>query len=327
MKKTPAHHTSGGFRNPWPGEGPRGLGGFLRWQVERARLADSRTPRALIDPPEPAADPAIVPERARLHVTWVGHSTFLLQLGGVNVLTDPMWSERASPFDHIGPRRLSPPGVRMDDLPAIHAVLVSHDHYDHLDRKTVDALVARYPQARWLAPLRVGRWLVRRGASDVTELDWWHTTIAGPLRVTCVPARHFSGRGPTRNTTLWCGWAVSTTEASVFFAGDTALHPEFRRIARSEGPFDAVILPIGAYSPRWFMRAVHMDPADAVAAYRDLIAESPSQPVCIGSHWATFRLTDEPVDEPAVLTRRLWSDARLDARRLWIMTPGEVRSL
>lgn len=305
-----------------------GLGGFLRWQMERARTADARnrerpvagsTPSD-VTPPDPPSSP-------RLTVTWVGHSTFLLQLGGVNVLTDPVWSERASPFESIGPRRLIPPGLAFHDLPPVHAVLLSHDHYDHLDRKSVDALVAGFPEARWFAPLRVGEWLVRRGASDVTELDWWHTSVAGTMRLTCTPARHFSGRGLRRNRTLWSGWALRTGDASVFFAGDTALHPDFREIARREGPFDAVILPIGAYAPRWFMRAVHMDPADAVVAYLEMLDESPSPPVCIGSHWGTFRLTDEPAGEPPELTRRLWSDARLDERHLWIMTPGEPRAL
>ncbi|MBA2708380.1 MAG: MBL fold metallo-hydrolase [Gemmatimonadaceae bacterium] len=246
----------------------------------------------------------------------------------MNILTDPIWSERASPFSFAGPRRVVPPAVSFEGLPLIHATFVSHDHYDHLDNRTVRRLIQRFPSMQWLVPLGVGRFLSRRGAALVSELDWWDTLELGNISVTCTPAQHFSGRYPwNRDNTLWCGWVIRFRERSVFFAGDTALHPEFREIAARLGPFDAAILPIGAYEPRWFMQPVHMNPADATGAYCDLTNASMQQPVMVPSHWGTFRLTDEPVAEPPAAVLRAWSDAGLSTDMLWLLAHGETRSL
>ena len=269
----------------------------------------------------------------------MGHATFLLQIVGWNVLTDPMWSERASPVTFAGPRRLSPPGVAFDALPPIDAVLLSHDHYDHLDDATVRRIAARWPDAHWAAPLGVATQLRARGARHVAELDWWGGAALGPLAVTCVPAQHFSGRGVgDRDRTLWCGWVVRAPHASgaaragVLFAGDTGLHPEFGEIARRHGPFALALLPIGAYAPRWFMRPVHCDPDDAVAAYAALSAaqaatHAASAPVFGAMHWGTFRLTDEPPAEPAQRTRAAWSHVGHAAERLWVAALGETRRI
>lgn len=322
---SPHHRPGGGFRNPWPAAAPHGIGGFFRWMLTRSQ-------RKSLDNSEHirAKDPGNVSvDLTKPTITWIGHSTFLIQLSGLNVLTDPIWSQRASPVSFAGPRRLVPPGVALDSLPEIHITLLSHDHYDHLDDVTVRYLIRRFPSMHWLVPLGVAEFLTSRGAAAVTELDWWEVASLRGATFSCTPAQHFSGRFPwNRNATLWCGWAVRIQEKTVFFAGDTALHPEFDEIARRFGPFDMAILPIGAYDPRWFMHNVHMNPSEAVTAFVAM-QNTNGLPgaVMVGSHWGTFRLTDEPVDEPPVLARRAWADANMAADRLWILDPGESRTL
>ena len=326
---TSHHAEGGGFRNPWPGAKPHGFGDFLKWAFTRPPRAPQRADRTSTDftrmrpafPTPHAASDALV-------VTWIGHTSFLVQSGGKNILLDPVWSDRASPFSFMGPRRQVQPAIDLAELPPIDLVIESHDHYDHLDSATVDTLVRTYPSARWLAPLRVGAWLRNRGANVAAESDWWQTTILDTLSITCTPAQHFSGRGVTnRNGTLWCGWTIRSTTHALFFAGDTGRHPEFDTIARQLGPFDAAILPIGAYDPRWFMHPVHMDPEEAVSAYVDLIGANANHPCTfIASHWGTFKLTDEPMDEPPKLTRAAWQTRGLPDADLWIPYHGETRT-
>lgn len=323
---SPSHHRKGGFQNPWPGAKPRGLGSVLKWMLTRSRRTAEKPGELLAR--SRIATPVPIPERSRvLAVTWIGHSSFLIQCDGLNILTDPIWSPRASPVSFAGPRRLVPAAVPFERLPPIDITLISHDHYDHLDDTTIRNLVTRFPRMRWSAPLGVAEFLQRRGASHVSELDWWDETEILGITVGCTPARHFSGRYPwNRNSTLWCGWTLAFARAKVFFAGDTALHPEFADISRRFGPFDMAILPIGAYEPRWFMRAVHMDPEDTVSAFQQLISPAPSHgSVMVGSHWGTFQLTDEPVMEPPRRTTDYWSSAGLEPDRLWIMRHGETR--
>lgn len=261
-----------------------------------------------------------------LTATWVGHSSFLVQIGSVNILLDPIWSERASPIGFMGPRRIVPPGVDFDSLPPIDLVLVSHDHYDHLDLSTVRRLTARHPRAEWIAPLELGAWLRKCGATVIAELDWWQSVRAHALDVTCTPAQHFSGRRPNnRNSTLWCGWTIRAGERAIFFAGDTGRHPEFSPITERLGPLDAAFLPIGAYDPRWFMGPVHMAPEESVAAYQEIVSANGERPcVFVAMHWGTFRLTDEPMDEPPALTRVAWERAGLDPAMLRIPARGET---
>jgi N-acyl-phosphatidylethanolamine-hydrolysing phospholipase D len=331
------HHPAGGFRNPWPDASPAAAGDLLRWQAERRR--NPRTP----NPPPghfPRATPAFATPRAatdQVTATWVGHSTVLLQIGGLNVLTDPMWSLRASPLWFAGPRRLTPPAVDFDALPPIDVVLQSHNHYDHLDARTVRLLARRHAGATWYAPLGLAPLLRRWGVREVVERDWWETAHHratggdnGQVTIGSAPAQHFSARGlRDRNRTLWCAWTIEAAGRRVFFAGDTGLHPEFGDIAERYGPFDLVLLPIGAYEPRWFMRRVHMNPEDALEAYRALrgpYAEVPS-PTMLAIHWGTFRLTDEPADEPPARIRAIWQAAGLGDDRLWILAHGETRAL
>jgi len=262
-------------------------------------------------------------------LTWIGHTSFLVQISGLNILIDPVWSERASPVRFAGPRRWVPPGIEFDRLPPIDGVILSHDHYDHLDAPTIARLAARYPAIVWFAPLGVGEFLRLRGAREVVERDWWEEASVGTLRLTCVPAQHFSGRTlGKRNRTLWCGWVLRAPDRTLFFAGDTALHPEFTSIAARCGPVDVAILPIGAYEPRWFMGAVHMNPEDCIKAVGQLIAPQQERPLIVAAaHWGTFKLTDEPMDEPPARMRQVWLASGLESSALWIMRHGETRIL
>jgi L-ascorbate metabolism protein UlaG (beta-lactamase superfamily) len=221
-----------------------------------------------------------------------------------------------------------PPGFPLEDLPPLDVVLLSHNHYDHLDARTVRALARTRPDLTWVAPLRLGRKLQSFGAHKVVELDWWDSVTIGRATVTCTPARHFSARSPfDRNRTLWCGYAVSCGAARFFYAGDTGLHPEFEAIGARCGPFDICALPIGAYEPRWFMHPVHINPDEAVQAFRELhkVHGTAMRHVMVGVHWGTFRLTDEPVLEPPRRTREAWSRAHLPPEHLWILDHGETR--
>lgn len=330
----PTHHQpGGGFRNPWPGnESPeRGLGALLRWQLERFR-GDG------IEPPPPRESLPVVTGHVgrprapagELRITWVGHSTLLIQVGGWNVLTDPVWSERASPVQWAGPARLVPPGLALSELPPLDAVLISHDHYDHLDQGTVVRLHERFgDELTWFTPLGFEGWFADAGIRSVRTMDWWQTTTlpavdgrVAPLRLSAVPAQHWSKRSPfeRRRDRLWCGWVIHPGDASVYFAGDTGYFPAFPDIATRFGPFDAVALPIGAYAPRWFMRPAHMDPEEAVCAYSELGGRG----AFVATHWGTFRLTDEPVLEPPLLLRDAWSRNGFPEGDLALLRHGET---
>jgi N-acyl-phosphatidylethanolamine-hydrolysing phospholipase D len=297
------------------------------------------------DPPAEAvasyAEPAFAAPRAdrgALTATWVGHSTFLLQIGGLNVLTDPVWAGRASPLAWAGPRRWARPGVALEALPPVDLVVQSHDHYDHLDADAVRRLAARADPPRWVAPLGVGARLGSLGAR-AEELDWWQRTrvpLAGGggwLELTAVPAQHFSGRGVgDRDRTLWCGWVLRVLPEAgppgraAYFVGDTGLHPEFGLVAERAGPFDLVLMPVGAYDPRWFMAPVHLAPEEAVRAHAALLAGGNGGRPCTmaAMHWGTFKLTDEPMDEPPRRTRAAWAAAGLRPNELWVPRVGET---
>jgi N-acyl-phosphatidylethanolamine-hydrolysing phospholipase D len=309
---------------------PGRAGGLLRWLlVERLLHPPPRDP----DPSSfVVATPAVPAPRAEpgaLVVTWVGHASFLVQIGGRNILTDPMWGERASPTPFAGPRRWVRPGIAFSDLPPIDAVVQSHNHYDHLDDGTVRRLARAQPQARWLAPLGLAPFLRSRGVRAVAELDWWETRHDDDVTYTCAPAQHFSARGPwDRNRTLWCSWVIAAGGRRLYFGGDSGLHPEYGSIGERCGPFDVTLLPIGAYEPRWFMRPVHMNPEEAVEAYRALArSRDHAAPTFVAMHWGTFKLTDEPMDEPPRRLRRAWAEAGLPPDRLWIPAHGETRRL
>lgn len=314
------------FVNPWPGVETHGFSDFLRWTMERRekRKRAQQTRGPLMKAAPTFAVPRAAPPT--VGATWIGHTTALLQLGGLNILTDPIWSDRASPLSFAGPKRISQPGVAFDDLPVIDAVVISHNHYDHLDTDTVRRLVARFPAAAWRVPLGVADFVSEKGATDVVECGWHEVTAIGETRLVCVPAQHFSGRGLfDRNKTLWCGWVLSSGPDSIYFAGDTALNPSFADIGKRYGPFRLALMPIGAYDPRWFMRTVHMDPEECVAALKQIAPAVSETPVLLATHWGTFRLTDEPLAEPPQRMREAWTAASLPPEKLWIARLGETR--
>jgi L-ascorbate metabolism protein UlaG (beta-lactamase superfamily) len=226
-------------------------------------------------------------------ITFIGHSTFLVQTAEGNILTDPMYSERASPLKRLGPRRVRPPAVRFEDLPPIATVLLSHNHYDHCDLPTLNLLAKRFDPLV-ITPLGNAQLVRSAGVRRVEELDWWQEAKTSALPITLTPAQHFSARGPLdRNRALWGGFVFEASGRHIFFAGDTAYGSFFHDIRLRLGPIDLALLPIGAYEPRWFMQSVHMNPAEAVQAHLDLnVAES------IGMHFGTFQLTTEGIDEP-----------------------------
>jgi N-acyl-phosphatidylethanolamine-hydrolysing phospholipase D len=222
------------------------------------------------------------------------------------------------------------PALSIDQLPPIDIVLLSHSHYDHLDKASVKRIARANPSALWVGPLELSRYVRRWGIRELVELDWWGSAAVGGLRVTATPARHFSARGlGDRNKALWCGFAIEANGRRAYFAGDTAYHPAFSEIGERCGPFDFVMIPIGAYDPRWFMKIVHVDPEEAVQIYQDLIVAHADiqSPLMLGIHWGTFRLTDEPIDEPPRRTLTRWRGVGLAEDRLWIAGFGETRSV
>jgi len=322
----PAHHDpGGGFRNPWPTAETRESGGLLRWQWERSRkeIAPNPEPRQL-----PRGEPRVAYPRAaadEIRITWVGHATFLIQIAGVNIVTDPHWSRRAFPVQFAGPSRLVAPGLDWDHLPPIDAVLVSHDHYDHLDEGTVRNLRRTFGDTlNWFSPLGFGAWFARRQITNVREMDWWDEaglpTPAGVLRIIALPCQHWTSRTPwDRQRRLWASWAlIAPNGRAVYFGGDSGYFPDYPQIRERVGTFDALLLPIGAYAPRWFMRPVHMNPEEAVETYRDLGQRG----ALIGMHWGTWRLTDEDPLEPPIRLRRAWKDQGLPEEDLQLLPHG-----
>jgi N-acyl-phosphatidylethanolamine-hydrolysing phospholipase D len=254
-------------------------------------------------------------------VTWVGHASFLIQLDGLNILTDPHWSERASPVSFAGPMRLVAPGLRFEYLPPIHLVLISHDHYDHLDLPTVYRL-AQAHQPRVLVPWCLRSWFDQQHILKVDEMDWWDSQQIAECAIACVPAQHFSGRSLwDRNRRLWAGWVVRGRTRQFYFAGDTGYYPAlFKEIGRRFGPFDLAAIPIGAYLPPYMMKMTHSTPEQALQIFSDVRAER-----FLAMHWGTFDLADEPIGEPP---KRLEAETQrlgLDPKRVWVMQPGETR--
>ncbi len=254
--------------------------------------------------------PSIPPERSDyLRITYVNHSTFLIQWNQVNILTDPIWSERASPFSFIGPKRHHEPGVPFDKLPPIDFILLSHNHYDHMDLETLRKLEEKY-NPTILTGLGNDNYLKKNGVHNVIALDWWESNFG----FTFVPAEHFSARWPwDRDKTLWGGFVIRHGDETLYFAGDTAYGQFLSEIRRRYGSPKVAFLPIGAYEPRWFMQYAHMNPEEAIEAQLDLGAET-----AIGMHWGTFQLSDEAREEPLLRLKQ----ARTNERFI-VLDPGE----
>lgn len=310
-----SHHTATGFRNNHVERVTHSLPTVARWQWNAWREGLPSKPQTPV--------PVVRPDLATLHtyprelfvsdglpdapaLTWIGHATALVQAGGLNVLTDPMFSERAFPVQLAGPRRAQPPGVALADLPPIDVVLLSHNHFDHLDRASVVHLQAlatrRGATTLFLVPLGVKPLLQRWGIEAVQELDWWDSVSVQGTEFHLTPTQHWSGRGLSdESKTLWGAWAVFSPALHWYFAGDTGYSLDFadtrqhfreRQSDALGGGFDLALIPIGAYEPRWFMQGQHVNPSEAVQIHRDLGAKR-----SVGIHWGTFPLADEPLDQ------------------------------
>ena len=312
-----------GYRNNYPHPEKAS---FWAWQWERLRDGVPKPPPGGWNLPAVKTDPAELraPE-GNPSVTWIGHATVLVRLAGHTILFDPIFSERASPLPTIGPKRVVPLPIDIDDLPKIDVVMISHNHYDHLDEATVRRLAAM-PQGspRFLVPLGLKRWFADLGIERVDEYDWWQHTKEGPLSITFVPVQHWSRRRlDDTNQTLWGGWVVEGEGMKLVHTGDTGYSKDFRDIGARLGPFDMAFIPIGAYAPRWFMQIMHLDVPEAVQVRADLRAER-----AIGIHWGTFEsLADEPLDEPPALLAKQREARGLAREQFDVMKIGEVRRL
>ncbi|MCG3189874.1 MAG: hypothetical protein LKCHEGNO_02401 [Burkholderiaceae bacterium] len=333
----PPHRVDGGFRNRYTDAVPRGFTDFVRWKFDAWRAGVPRPPAA--------PTPAIVPDLGLIQsnasagarmvptVTWIGHATVLAQLGGLNVLTDPIFSKRASPLSFIGPARAQRPGLWFSELPHVDLVLISHNHYDHLDDDSIRLLAAQPGGAPlFVVPLGLKAWFARRDIGNVVELDWWQSHRLGDVEIVLTPVQHWSGRSfGDRMETLWGGYALFAPQLHLFFAGDSGYSKDFadirarfasRQGAAQGGGFDIALLPIGAYEPRWFMQPQHVDPDEAVRIHRDLGAKA-----SLGIHWGTFALTDESLDEPPQALARARQAQGVAASAFFTLAIGQTRRL
>jgi L-ascorbate metabolism protein UlaG (beta-lactamase superfamily) len=309
----PDHFDGERFFNPHARQG-KSLEDLRRWRQTRQK---QEWPEHVEDPTFPPPG-RVAPDR--IAATFIGHSTFLVQLGGVCVLIDPIWSKRCSPVFFAGPRRVRRPGQRLEALPGVDLLLVTHNHYDHMDLPTL-----RRVRARWAPSVATGlgntRHLAKADIRSAIELDWWQSTELAGARVTYVPAQHFSARGLyDRNRCLWGGFVVEAGGAIVYFAGDSGYCPHFAEIGRRFPRIDLALLPIGAYEPRWFMRQQHVDPEEAVRAHLDLGARR-----SLGMHFGTFQLTEEAIDAPVLALREARAQAGVAEADFDILAFGETR--
>jgi L-ascorbate metabolism protein UlaG (beta-lactamase superfamily) len=292
----------------------------LEREEQRQIVWDLIGSRSTARPPTPipvVATDAGDPEAQRLAVCWFGHSSALMEIDGYRILADPIWSRRCSPSQTVGPERMHEVPVALERLAAVDAVIISHDHYDHLDMDTIVSL-ARMQRAPFVVPLGVGAHLRKWGIPDgrIVELDWHESHRIGELTLICTPARHFSGRLFTRNTTLWASWVIAGPQHRAFFGGDTGYTKSFTEIGADHGPFDVTLLPIGAYHPAW--PDIHMNPEEAVRAHLDMA--QPDTGLLVPIHWATFRLAPHPWSEPV---ERLLKAADAQGVQVAVPRPGQ----
>jgi N-acyl-phosphatidylethanolamine-hydrolysing phospholipase D len=317
-----SHHTPDGFRNNYPHPGKQS---FWKWQWQRL------TGNLPADPKDGYNFPLLKPDAAFLSsnrteptLTWIGHATFLLQLGGVNILTDPHLTERASPLSFAGPKRHVAPALDFDVLPHVDAVVISHSHYDHLDLGTVQRLNKQDGgPPMFFVPLALKAWFREQGIDNVTELDWWDSREHMGLRFNLAPVQHWSARTPwDTNKTLWGSWVIEHPQMRFLFGGDFGYSQDLADIGKRFGRVDLAALPIGAYEPRWFMKTMHVNPEEAVKAHRDLNAR-----YSVAMHWGTFKLTDERLDDPPVKLAEALAGAGIAPERFFVMKHGETRKL
>ncbi len=318
----PAHHRDdGGFRNP-PGSPVRDFSQGVFASFIWGRLTDDQ----VHNPPETVMLAAATARNgldgaANPSVTWLGHAAFLIRIDGKTILTDPYLGNNAGPLG-FGPKRFAPPPLSVEDLPPIDFLLLSHNHYDHMDRPTLAALPGKETMTV-LVPLGLGRAFLAMGYRNVVELDWWQGHTAGSLTIQATPAVHFSGRGLfDRNRTLWASFAIHGRDGKLWFSGDTAPGAVFEEIGQRAGPFDLAMVGIGAYEPRAIMKSSHATPEEAIG-----IVQAVGATKAIGMHWGTVKLTPEDPFEAAPRFKAAAEAAGYGAENAWIMKIGETRNL
>jgi len=322
----PYHHLEGGFRNP-PGS-PSALGD---WSDTVAAYTDRIAENLNGELPSLAAEYILTPSEVQVglkrvgatdSLTWLGHASFLIRLNGLTILTDPFLTDYATGLPPFGPQRSTPPALTPDQLPPIHMIVVSHNHYDHLDAPTVESLPNK-TTIQVVVPLGLGSFFTDRGYTQVTELDWYSQANVRGVGVTAVPAIHGSARGLfDRNQILWAGYVLDHEGKKIYFSGDTAYGPVFKQIGKKVGPVDYALVPIGAYQPRRRMKHVHVSPEEAVNIGQDLKAR-----ITVGMHWGTIRLSDEAFEEQPKQFRQMASKKGLSEERVWVLKIGESRRL
>jgi N-acyl-phosphatidylethanolamine-hydrolysing phospholipase D len=316
----PKHHLPDGtFRNNYLPSLDKPFSDLLKWQWTRERQGPISFERAKNDPD------LLKKNKTKPTVTWIGHSTLLIQFAGLNILTDPHFSERSTPVRFFGPKRYTQPGLRIEDLPHIDLIVISHNHYDHLDQASVEQLYERQKDdpPRFFVPLRQKRWFDDLAIPNVVELDWHERQEFQGWKVHAVPVQHWSARGIwDRNEVLWAGWVLEHPDFRFFFAGDTGYSQDFKDLGERFGHFDLAAIPVGAYEPRWFMKAAHVNPDEAVQIHKDI-----GSVLSVGIHWGTFQLTDEPMDDPPKRLRQALDKAGISAKQFIVMQHGETRIL
>ncbi len=319
------HYDGAHFFNPEPTIRSSASGkrfSFFSFLIRRMRGDPAnwaKWPKHIANKPYPAPSGEVA--AGLVEVSFIGHSCFLLRLAGLTVLTDPVFSERCSPVSFAGPKRVRAPGIAIEALPKIDLVLLSHNHYDHLDLASLRKLRRRYPAMRIVTSLGNAKFLAGKGLPGAVELDWWETHGLGETRITATPARHFAARTLwDRNETLWAGFVLEHRGCKIYFAGDSGYTKFFSEIGERLGAPDLSLLPIGAYEPRWFMGPVHMNPADAVRAFSDLGTGQ-----AIGMHFGTFQLTAEAIDQPEIDLAVARAEAGIADEKFMTLDFGETR--
>lgn len=316
------HHTLRGFQNPEPIEIKQS--DILKWRQERAVKKNPHPPKGGYDEFKnlwwQKADFKATDDDA---VWWLGHSTLLFKVGKQTILTDPVFSHRISPITFAGPTRHTPAATTVQDLPNIDVVVISHDHYDHLDLPSIKALIKRFPNIEFLVPLGLRLLIKQQITHNITEMDWWDNKQIRDSLFTFVPARHWSARGLLdKNFSLWGGWMIRNNNRNLYFMGDTGYSTHLHEINRRLGDIDFAAIPIGAYAPRWMMQAQHIDPAQALQLHQELHCKR-----SLAIHWGAFELADEPLDEPPALLATLLKKQRIDADSFKAIKMGEYLTL
>ena len=320
---TRSHHTPDGFHNLYAGNHP---GGFWKWKRAQWREGLPKKPDGGYKFPLLKPDAKFLSaNRSDSTLTWIGHATLLVQMKGVNILTDPHFSGRASPVDFAGPKRVVPAAMTIEELPPIDVVVISHNHYDHLDAASVMQLNKRANgKTIFLVPLGIKKWFTARKIDNVIEMDWWDERIERGVKFAFTPMQHWSKRTLwDTNKALWGGWFIQAENFKFIFVADSGYSKDFAEIYRRYGAMDFAAVPIGHYEPRWFMKMQHANPPEALQMVQDLHATQ-----AIGVHWGTFDdLTDESLYDPPKALAAALSAANLPSEKLAVMTHGETRKL